>query len=265
MTDLEGVAGIINSSDYAAPESRYYEIARKLTTEETNAAIEGLLEAGADEILVVDGHGHGAIDPLLLHPAAKLRAGHPLDYPCECDGSFVATIMVGQHAKTNANGGHLCHTGSFEVENLTINGVSVGEMGCNMLFASYFRVPTVLVCGDKAACDEALSLVPNIEVAAVKEGIRRGSATGLTAEQNRLYNGAAIHLHHTKACELIREKARRGLKRVDEIKPFWQDPPYELAITLRPKMTGEPGMIAKVKSNDLMELLNAPHSYGPIK
>jgi D-amino peptidase len=265
MTDMEGVAGVINSADYAFPESRYYEVARKLTTEETNAAIEGLLEAGADEILVVDGHGHGAIDQLLLHPSAKLRAGHPLDYPCECDRSFGAAIMVGQHPKSNTDGGHLCHTGSFEVEDLTINGVSVGEMGCNMLFAAYFGVPTVLVCGDRAAAEEALALVPNIEVATVKEGIRRGSATGLTEKQNRLFNGAAIHLNHQKACELIREGARRGLERASVIEPFWLDPPYELISKMRPEEAGKPGRIAKVKSNDLLEMLNAPHNYESIQ
>jgi len=151
--------------------------------EETNAAIEGLIEAGVDDFLVVDGHGYGAIDPLLLHPSAKLLAGRPLEYPFGCDETFDAAIIIGQHAKSNINGGHLCHTCSFEVEDLTINGISLVELGCNMLFAAYFGVPTVMVSGDKAACDGALSLVQNIEVAAVKEGLKRGS---LFAFQERL-------------------------------------------------------------------------------
>jgi D-amino peptidase len=258
MTDLEGVAGVIDFANYASPESRYYQVARKLTTEETNAAIEGLMEAGADEISVVDGHGWGAIDPLLLHRSAKLLAGRPLDYPFGCDRSFRAAIIVGQHAKSNTDGGHLCHTGSFEVEDLAINNISVGEMGCNMLFAAYFGIPTILVTGDRAACEEALALVPNIEVAAVKEGIKNGSAAGLTEKQNELFNGAAVHLHHQKACELIREGARRGLKRVEEIEPFWMDPPYELVSKLRPEGVGR---MAKVKSNDILELLRAPRVY----
>ncbi|RLI41520.1 peptidase M55 [Candidatus Bathyarchaeota archaeon] len=261
MTDMEGAAGIINFDDYCTPNGRYYEIARKIVTEETNAAIEGLIEAGADDFLVVDGHGYGAIDPLLLHPSAKLLAGRPLEYPFGCDETFDVAVIIGQHAKSNTNGGHLCHTGSFEVEDLTINGISLGELGCNMLFAAYFGVPTVMVSGDKAACDEALSLVPNIEVAAVKEGMKRGSASGLTGEENKLFNGAAIHLHHEKACELIREKAKRGLKRLSEIKPFWIEPPYELIVKLRPKERGKPMRIAKVRSNDLLELLRAPRRY----
>ena len=72
MTDMEGVAGVLNADDYLLPGARYYEVARELVTLETNAAIEGLLDAGATEFLVVDGHGPGAINPLLLHPAARL-------------------------------------------------------------------------------------------------------------------------------------------------------------------------------------------------
>ncbi|RLI03225.1 peptidase M55 [Candidatus Bathyarchaeota archaeon] len=265
MTDLEGAAGIINFDDYCTPNGRYYETARELITKETNAAIEGLLEAGAKEILVVDGHGYGAINPLLLHPSAELLAGRPLGYPFGCNEKFDATVIIGQHAKSNTDGGHLCHTGSFEVEDLTINGISLGELGCNMLFAAYFGVPTVMVSGDRAACEEALALVPNIEVASVKEGIKRGSATGLTGGQNKLFNGAAIHLHPEKARELIKEKAKKGLERLREIKPFWLAPPYELVSRLRPEEKGKPGKIAKVKSNDLLELLCAPRRYEEIK
>lgn len=39
MTDLEGVAGVINGSDWLCPTGRYYEVARRLLTQEVNAAI----------------------------------------------------------------------------------------------------------------------------------------------------------------------------------------------------------------------------------
>lgn len=261
MTDLEGVAGIIGFDDYGAPSGRYYEVGRELTTFETNAAIEGLLEAGATEILVVDGHGWGAINPWLLHPAAKLLAGRPMGYPFSCDRSFDAAIIVGQHAKSNADGGHLSHTGAFEIEDLTINGLSVGEMACNMLFCAYFGVPTVMLSGDVAGCEEAKSLVSNIEVAAVKEGWKRGSASGLTGDQNKFFNGAATHLHPTKARSLIKEAARKGLERRDEVKPFWLEPPYELISILRPKESGQPSTKAVNRSNDILELLKLPRKH----
>jgi len=254
MTDLEGCAGIPSWHDYGAPEHRWYEYARELVTLETSAAVQGCLDAGVDEVLVVDGHGHGAINPVLLHPEAKLLFGRPIGYPFGCDESFDAAMMVGQHAKSNTDGGHLSHTGSFSVEEETINGISVGEMGVNMLFCAYFGVPTVLVCGDLAAAEEAEALVPNMETAAVKEGLKRGPATGLTGAENSRHNGAATHLHPTKARELIRERARRGIERAAEIEPFWLEPPYERTLVMR-KTEDEPQKVGRSRADDLLELL----------
>ncbi len=95
MTDMEGVAGVLSSVDYCDPGARYYEVGRELTTLETNAAIEGALAAGADDFLVVDGHGAGAIDPVKLHPAARLFAGRPMGYPFGCDRGFDAAFVIG--------------------------------------------------------------------------------------------------------------------------------------------------------------------------
>jgi D-amino peptidase len=261
MTDMEGVCGVINSDDYASPGCRYYEVGRELTTLEVNSAIEGLLDAGATEILVADGHGAGAINPSLLHREAKLLAGRPIGYPFGCDGSFDCALMIGQHAKTNTDGGHLCHTGSFDVENLIINGVSVGEAGCNMLFTAYYNIPTIMLSGDKSACNEVKLLAPTMEVAPVKSGINRGSASVLTAEQNKLFNGAAIHLSPEKARELIKEKAKIALERKDHIQPFWLEPPYELEHILRPTTPGGRTRVARATSNDLIELLNMPKHF----
>jgi len=261
ITDLEGVAGVLNFDDYGTPDSRYYETARSLTTGEINAAIEGAIAAGASEILVVDGHGHGAINPSELHPAAELYAGRPMGYPFLCDESFDAAMVTGQHAKSNTDGGHLSHTGSFVIEELTINGVSVGELGCNMLFCGYFGVPTVMVSGDQACCEEARALVPGIETASVKRGLKRGPATGLTGEQNRLHNGAAVHLHPERARALIRTKAELGLARVPEIAPFRLEPPYELVSLLRRTET-EPQKTARCEADDMIELLNMPRVYA---
>jgi len=262
ITDMEGTAGILNFDDYCVPGNRYYERGVELATLEVNAAIEGALEAGATEILVADGHGYGGINPALLHPEARLLAGRPIDYPFGCNDSFDAAMIIGQHAKSNTDGGHLSHTGWFDQEDLTINGISLGEMGENFLFVAYFGVPTVMVSGDHAAMEEAKVLVPEIETAAVKEGWKRGPATGLTGDENRLFNGAAVHLHPTKARSLIKEKAQRGVKRCKEIQPFWIEPPYELVSTLRPAAKGQPNRIARVNSNDLLELLRLPREHS---
>lgn len=257
MTDMEGIAGVINSQDYGRLGSAYYEVAKELTTLEVNAAVEGCLEAGASDVLVVDGHGSGAIEPRLLHRQARLFAGRPMGYPFGCSSEFACALIIGQHAKANTDGGHLSHTGSFAVEDLQINGVSLGELGKNVLFASYFEVPTVTVSGDLAACREAQALIPAVETAAVKEGLKRGPATGLTAEENMLHNGAATHLSPAVARELVRAAARRGVERRGEIGRFWLEPPYEMVTVLRPS-NGQSGRTRVVHSDDLLDLLTKP-------
>ena len=54
--DMEGIAGVVHS-DQTSSSGKDYNLARRWTTEETNAAIEGALEAGATEIVVNDSHG----------------------------------------------------------------------------------------------------------------------------------------------------------------------------------------------------------------
>lgn len=256
MTDMEGVAGVLNAPEHIAPDRRCYQQACELTTLEANAAIEGALEAGASEFLVVDGHGYGAITPALLHPKAKLLAGRPLQYPFGCDDSFDAAFIIGQHARSNADGGHLSHTGSFDVEEVTLNSTPVGELAKNLLFAAYFHVPTVFVSGDEACSNEAKELIPSVETAIVKWGVKRGSATGLSAAENEAFNGAAIHLTPARAREVIREGARQALQRRAEIERYWVEPPYELMTTLRPnEKQSQRRLIAKAK--DLIDVLNA--------
>jgi D-amino peptidase len=262
MTDQEGVAGVVNAEDYGHPGARYYEVARELTTLEVNAAIEGAVSAGAEEFLVVDGHGAGSIDIKLLDERARLLTGRPMGYPFGCDESFGAAFIVGQHARSNTDGGHLSHTGSFAQEELSINGRPVGEMGCNFLFASYFGVPTVFLSGDAAACGEARELVPEIEVAAVKEGVRQGTAYGLTAEENTRFNGAAVHMQPEAAQDLIREGVRRAVSRVEEVERFWLEPPYELVSVLRPEEHGDERKVAVNRSEDLLDLLNMPRDHA---
>lgn len=258
MTDMEGVAGVVSSSDYCQPTSRYYEVGRTLTTLETNAAIEGALEAGATEFLVVDGHGHGAIDPQQLHPAARLFTGRPMGYPFGADDTFDAAFIIGQHAKANTDGGHLCHTGSFTVEDQQLNGRSLGELGINLLFVASFGVPTVLVTGDLACCVEARELVPEMETVAVKEGLKRGAPAGLTAEAARAYNGAAIHLHPQVARQRIQEGARAALERHLRIPRFWMEPPYELRRSFRIREEGTVPPETLQSGVDLIEVLTQP-------
>ena len=261
LTDQEGVAGVVSSVDYAAPGARYYETARRLLTLEVNAAIEGALAGGATEILVLDGHGHGSIDLEVMHPAARTIAGRPLAFPFLFDGSFDALMFVGQHAKANTSGGHLCHTGSMAQEDLVLNGVSVGELGWYVQLAGYFGKPVILVTGDQAVCEEMRVLVPNTVTVAVKEGLDNGPATGLTEDRNRLHNGAAIHISPEVARTRIRNAAEHAVRSIDTIPPWFLPPPYDLVSILRPEAQGGPHRVALLESNDFLELGQLPRTH----
>jgi len=215
MTDMEGVAGVASFGEFISSEMRYYEVGRHLTTGEVNAAIEGALAVEATEILVVDGHGGQAIDPLKLHPEAKLLM-RPSGYPFGVDESFDCALMIGQHAKAGTLDGHLWHTQNLNWLDCTINGFSVGEAGQNILFCAEFGVPMVAISGDEACCREVKALIPNIATAVVKKGLNRKTA---------------IHLHHEKACELIRAAVQDGIERRAAMERFWLEPPYEMVVT----------------------------------
>ena len=53
--DMEGVAGIVDW-DQCVGQGAAYEIGRRLTLGEVNAAIDGAVDGGAEEILVNDSH-----------------------------------------------------------------------------------------------------------------------------------------------------------------------------------------------------------------
>lgn len=258
MTDMEGCAGVMTARDYIYNDSKYYEHACELATLEVSAAVEGALEAGATEALVVDGHGPGAMKRSLLHPKARLLAGTP--YPdgfvtYGCDGTFNAALMIGQHAMSGTDGGHLSHTMSFGVEEYRVNGTPMGEIGLFMLVAGYFAVPVVMVSGDEAACAEALSFVPNIETCAVKSGLKHGTSHGLTEEENHRFNSSAVHMHPNEARARIREHAFRAVRRIPEVAPYRLEGPYTLSIVRRPSVEKPKGERLVCKSVDCLDLL----------
>ncbi len=261
LTDQEGVAGVVSATDYSKPGDRYYEVARELATMEVNAAIEGALETGGHEFFVFDGHGHGSIDVACIHPAARVLTGRPVRYPFGFDDSFDALMIVGHHAKSNTDGGHLSHTFSFAQDDFILNGNSLGEIGYYMALAGHFDVPTILVTGDVAACKEAQALIPGIEVAAVKEGWKSGPATGLTGPKNALHNGAAVHLAPIAARSLIRRQASTAVSRIPEIPPYRIATPYELISILRPETAGGDRLVSAIHADDLITLGTLPHSY----
>jgi D-amino peptidase len=165
---------------------KYYEAARRLLTAEVNAAVAGALEAGVEDVLVIDGHGCGGIHYESLHEAARvMQGGAPW---CRADlcaplmQAFDVTAIIGQHAMEGAVEGNLNHSQSSQnVAEIRLNGKPIGELAQWALFCGAFGIPLIFVSGDHAACREAEALIPGIPTAAVKQGLSRGSAISLSA------------------------------------------------------------------------------------
>ncbi|NKB66390.1 MAG: hypothetical protein GKR89_04975 [Candidatus Latescibacteria bacterium] len=188
-TDLEGVAGVVSFEQQSWAEARYYDAARKLLTGEINAAVEGLITRGVEDILVVDGHGPGAVYFEDLHPEAKLLHGRPAAPRSVRDpivAGYDACLMIGQHARAGLARSNQNHTQSSKTTDyIKINGRVVGEIAQFALYQGALGLPFFFLCGEEAACREAEELVPGITTVAVKQGLSRGSAISLAAPRAR--------------------------------------------------------------------------------
>ena len=215
-SDIEGTAGIVDWQQVHASGADY-ELGRRLLTDEVNAAIDGAVEAGADEILVNDSHSTMQnLDPGALHHNASYLSGRhkPLYMMEGLDGSFDAVFMVAYHGAIGAERAILSHTyNPLAVWEARLNGIAVGESALNALVALHHRVPVVLITGDDATAEEAQPFLADTEAVVVKRSITRF---------------AAESLHPDRACELIRDAAARALSRAREISP----PAIELPATL---------------------------------
>jgi D-amino peptidase len=219
LTDMEGVAGVVDWENFANPGARYYEKACELLVGEINAAIEGALEAGVKEVVVLAGHGGStSIKIDQLHPAAKLVSG-VWTYPAGLDQSYDAMFLIGNHSMEGTYDGNMNHTfSSHHIQQMKLNGRAIGEIGMTAGLAGWFNVPTVLVSGDEAACREARAIIPDILTAPVKKGLSQFCAMSLQPQ---------------KARELIKEKARLAVSRIKKIKPYKVKPPYKLDVEFR--------------------------------
>ncbi|MFH0962698.1 MAG: M55 family metallopeptidase [Planctomycetota bacterium] len=267
MTDLEGVAGVLNVQDWCEPTGRYYEKAKRLLTLEVNAAVEGFFEAGASSIIVLDGHGWGAIDAELLDERVELGRGWPQGYPLLLDATFDAVAFVGQHAKAGTPYAHLPHTGNAGVLDLSINDLSIGEFGEIVLCASELGVRTIFASGDLAFTREAQDLLPGIEIVAVKRGTTPWTCDDVAENEYHARTSAAIHLHPAQARRAIRQGARRAIERArgEDFGIRKLPSPYRLVRRKRPRNPGDaaPPTTVAEHPTSVAGVLNAPEKPMP--
>lgn len=181
--DIEGISGVVHA-DMMMPGEKEYDRGRRLMTADANAVIEGLVQAGANYILVND--SHGPMRNLLieeLNPAAHLITGTgDAKEACQLEGadeqSFDAAVFVGYHAMAKSRPAIHPHTiAGIAVAELRINGRPVGETGINSAVLASLGIPTVMVSGDQTTTAEARNFLgEKIKTVTVKQARGRNAA-----------------------------------------------------------------------------------------
>jgi D-amino peptidase len=213
ITDAEGVAGVCRQDQTDPKDSEM----RQLLTGEINAAVDGLLAGGADEVVVWDGHdGSQTLSALTIHPKAKLLMGG-LGVTMTLERrQYAAVAFIGQHSKANVRAGIMAHSySSLGIQNMKVNGQPVGETETRAALAGWFGIPVILLSGDRAAADELRAIVPQAELAVVKEGLGRYTCLSMSA---------------TEARDTIRAAAARAVKKIGQIRPYRVEGPVTVEV-----------------------------------
>lgn len=213
--DMEGVAGVVNwkQTQY---EGQDYGRFRTLMTRETNAAVEGAFDAGADEVIVND--GHGSMRNLViekLDSRAELISGSskPMSMGEGLDESYDAVVLVGYHSMAGSPG-VLNHTYTGSILEFRVNERRFGETGMLAALAGYYCVPVVCISGDDCTVAEAQDLIEGIKTACVKQYSSRY---------------AARSLHPERARQLIYRKVKESLSSIDT-EPLAVESPVVLSV-----------------------------------
>ena len=220
-TDMEGITGV-TTWDQVTPGHAEYARFRKQMTEDVNAAIRGAFDAGAEEVIVADGHWNSS-NILIeeLDARARLNTGTPSPYSMMqgIDESINGVMFVGYHARNGSEHAILDHTWSSKtVANVWLNDLLTGEYGLNAAVAGHFGVPVIMVSGDQTACAQVTELLGDIETAIVKKATSRFAAECLAPEVAR---------------EMICLSAERAVERLaqgDIPEPFVLDMPITVSV-----------------------------------
>lgn len=223
--DMEGVAGVVHEDQTNPVDPRCaseYGRFRRLMTLEANAAIEGALEGGASSVLVND--SHWTMRNLLaesLHPGAELVSGGPKTWSMMegIDRGWDLAAFIGYHAKAGTAQAILDHTYTSRIQDVRLNGISVGELGLNTALAGAFGVPVAVVSGDQALAAECRALLgPTVDAVVVKEALSRHTARSVAPE---------------RAQAMIRDAMRKAVRQqqtTGAVRPFGVGSPVSLEV-----------------------------------
>lgn len=217
MTDLEGISGVRRESE-CIPENAEFAQACRYFEREVNAAIAGAFDGGATEVMVCDSH-HGGFNFNIanMDPRARYCENNGiLKLMAELDSSYAGYFNIGHHAKAGTLHAFLEHTQCNTTFDYTVNGISMGEIGQQLLLAGDFGVPQLMISGDLKACEESETLYPGSLSVVTKEAFGRNKVN---------------LIHPDIANAQVRAKCKESMKLIGKLKPFKMKAPYDVRLT----------------------------------
>lgn len=198
--DIEGTCGICHWDETEKNHPDYAYFSEQMTRE-VNAVCEAALESGkVEDILIKDAHDSARnLHPEMLPESIRLLRGWEgapggmMAGVKECE----AVAMTGYHSAAYTDGNPLAHTSNLQNQYVRINGKDASEFMINAYMAAYYHVPVLFLSGDKALCEAARELCPNIVTVPVSEGC----------------GGGSVSLHPGEAVRRIKEGMMEALKK----------------------------------------------------
>lgn len=212
--DLEGVRASVERGDYSVGHPNYPQIRQSLV-DEANAAIRGLLAAGASEVVLTDCHASGNTES--DYPADQLPKGARLDirhepydpYVEAMDATYDALVMIGMHVRSGSEG-FAPHT-YFGNTRWTLNGHKMSETSMVALSAARYGIPLILVAGDDLHESEVAEF-SDAEYVVVKHSLGPREARARPRDE---------------VSREIEEAARRALTNLADYEPYDLTPPIK--------------------------------------
>ncbi len=219
--DCEGVACAVGSPNGSLNASRDLGFAQLQATREADAAVRGLFEAGAEQVIVWDNH-NGSLNLKydLLDERCDVALGVGFKHRFEwMDKGFDGIALIGYHAMDNTVDGVMCHSfSSATYQYMKVNGKEVGEMAIDAAMAGEKGVPIIFVSSDDKGTAEAEAFFPGVET--------------VTTKQAMGWN-CAVSKHPKRAVNEIYEGVQKAVAKRKDIAPFTFGSPLEFEIRFK--------------------------------
>lgn len=177
--DMEGATGVTWPAD-CEPGTEQWQRCRSMFTGDVNAAIGGLFQGGATEVLVNE--AHSTMRNLLLEElderATMITGRHKELSMVEGvqTGDVDGIVFLGYHCGAGDDG-VLAHTYlPNAITGVWLDGEPASEGRLNAAVVAEYGTPVILVTGDDRACEDAESYAPFARTVAVKDHVSRYAA-----------------------------------------------------------------------------------------